>query len=83
MGTADYVEAVIGEGQFRRDKAEHLPQASVAERRNPAVLEEVERDLIARAFEGHASRTAAAARELGIHRSTLWRKMKRYGIATR
>ena len=46
-----------------------------------AVLEQVERDLIARALERHSGRTAAAARELGIHRSTLWRKMKRYGIA--
>jgi len=46
-----------------------------------AVLEQVERDLIAQALERHSGRTAAAARELGIHRSTLWRKMKRYGIA--
>ena len=65
-----------------RDKAEHLPQASVAEGRNLAVLEEVERDLIARALERHGGSTAAAAEELGIHRSTLWRKIKRYGIDT-
>jgi transcriptional regulator with PAS, ATPase and Fis domain len=45
-----------------------------------AVLEQVERDLIARALERHSGRTAAVARELGIHRSTLWRKIKRYGI---
>jgi len=63
-----------------RDKAEHLPQASVAEERNLAVLEAVERDLIARALERHGGRTAAAAEELGIHRSTLWRKIKRYGL---
>jgi transcriptional regulator of acetoin/glycerol metabolism len=39
--------------------------------------------LIARALERHDGSTAAAAKELGIHRSTLWRKIKRYGIATR
>ena len=66
-----------------RDMAEHLPQDSVVAGRNLAVLEEVERDLIARALERHDGSTAAAAKELGIHRSTLWRKIKRYGIATR
>jgi len=66
-----------------RDSAEHLPQDSVVAGRNFAVLEEVERDLIARTLERHGGSTAAAAEELGIHRSTLWRKIKRYGIATR
>lgn len=47
-----------------------------------SVLENVERDLIVRALERHSGRTAAAAKELRIHRSTLWRKIKRYGIAT-
>jgi transcriptional regulator of acetoin/glycerol metabolism len=48
-----------------------------------SVLENVERDLIVRALERHRGHTAAAAKELGVHRSTLWRKIKRYGIATR
>lgn len=46
-----------------------------------AVLDTMERDLIARSLERHGGRIALAAQELGIHRSTLWRKMKRYGLA--
>jgi transcriptional regulator of acetoin/glycerol metabolism len=45
-----------------------------------AVLEAVERDLVARSLERHRGRTADAAAELGIHRSTLWRKMKRFRL---
>jgi PAS domain S-box-containing protein len=69
-------------GYLSRDKAGHLPQMSAADGRNFAVLEEVERNLIARALERHRGRIAAAAKELGIHRSTLWRKLKRYGLPT-
>ena len=56
-------------------------RAEPLESQNLAVLENVERDLITRALERHSGSTAAAARELGIHRSTLWRKIKRYGLA--
>jgi transcriptional regulator with PAS, ATPase and Fis domain len=64
----------------RKDK-EFPPDSNLPAGQELAVLEQVERDLIAQALERHSGRTAAAARELGIHRSTLWRKMKRYGIA--
>jgi PAS domain S-box-containing protein len=47
-----------------------------------AVLEAVERDLVARSLERHRGRTADAAAELGIHRSTLWRKMKRFRLVS-
>jgi PAS domain S-box-containing protein len=57
--------------------------ASLPEGENMSVLDNVERDLIVRALERHRGRCAAAAKELGVHRSTLWRKIKRYGIATR
>jgi transcriptional regulator with PAS, ATPase and Fis domain len=59
------------------------PPASLPEGENISVLDSVERDLIVRALERHRGRSAAAAKELGVHRSTLWRKIKRYGIATR
>ena len=60
-----------------------LAPASLPEGENMSVLDNVERDLIVRALERHRGRSAAAAKELGVHRSTLWRKIKRYGIATR
>jgi len=47
-----------------------------------AVLETVERDLIAGALDRHHGQTARAAAELGIHRSTLWRKMKRFQLVS-
>ena len=56
---------------------------NIPEGEDMSVLDNVERDLIVRALERHRGRTAAAAKELGVHRSTLWRKIKRYGIATR
>jgi PAS domain S-box-containing protein len=56
--------------------------AALSKGEDMSVLENVERDLIVRTLERHKGRTAAAAKELGVHRSTLWRKIKRYGIAT-
>jgi transcriptional regulator of acetoin/glycerol metabolism len=40
-----------------------------------------ERDLLLRALEEHRWNKGAAAATLGIDRSTLWRKMRRLGIA--
>jgi transcriptional regulator with PAS, ATPase and Fis domain len=45
-------------------------------------LEEVERQHIGRVLEDMAGNVSAAAARLGISRTTLWRKMKRYGITT-
>jgi transcriptional regulator with PAS, ATPase and Fis domain len=57
-------------------------RANFSQGEDLAVLDVIERDLIVRALERHRGSTAAAARELKIHRTTLWRKMKRYSIAT-
>ena len=64
-------------GYLSRDQAEPRRQRSVADGRNFAFIEEVERKLIARALGRHGGRTAAAAKELGTHRFTLWRKLQR------
>jgi PAS domain S-box-containing protein len=73
-------------------QARHLPSYLTAkggdqsarsiEGQDLAVLEAVERDLVVRSLERHRGRTADAAAELGIHRSTLWRKMKRFRLVS-
>ncbi len=65
----------------RKDK-EPSARANLTEKQDLSVLDNIERDLIAQALSRHEGNTAAAAVELGIHRSTLWRKMKRYGLFT-
>ena len=44
-------------------------------------LQDIERDYIQDALRRHEGDRRAAAEQLGIHRTTLWRKMKRLGIA--
>jgi transcriptional regulator with PAS, ATPase and Fis domain len=67
---------------------EHLPEVFVT--RSPkdkilsdrkTTLREVERQMITDAFRRNHNNRLAAARELGIHKSTLFRKMKSLGIA--
>ncbi len=59
-----------------REWAVRHPMARVA--RSPLALDEAER--IRSVLEKHAGNRIAAARELGISRTTLWRKIKRYGL---
>jgi len=67
---------------------EHLP-ASIAEKARgaaplasaPATLEEMEKALISRALRRHEGNKTKAAEQLGIHKSTLYRKLDRYGIS--
>jgi len=68
---------------LRSEQIEVPARAKISEEQDLAVLEKVERDLIASALERNGGNTGMAAKELGIHRTTLWRKMKRYGIASR
>ena len=44
-------------------------------------LSELERQAIVAAIRKHGGRKSLAAKELGIHRTTLWRKMKLYGLS--
>ena len=44
-------------------------------------LSQLERQAIIAALRKHNGRKSQAAKELGIHRTTLWRKMKRHGVA--
>ena len=61
----------------------HASVAASGKKELEAARDQVERDLILRAIqrtEGHLER---AARELGMSRVTLWRKMKKHGLTKR
>ena len=45
------------------------------------VLKNTEAKLIARTLKKHGGNRTRAAEELGIHRVTLFRKMKKYGLS--
>ncbi|MBW1981335.1 MAG: sigma 54-interacting transcriptional regulator [Deltaproteobacteria bacterium] len=53
-----------------------------SEQHDLATLQELERELIRKALERHQGSITGAARDLGIHRSTLWRKMKKYQLTS-
>jgi len=67
-----------------RIRSDHLPPrllpAGGAGLGLPASLDEAEADFLMRALASHGWNRAATARDLGIHKTTLWRKMKRLGI---
>jgi transcriptional regulator with PAS, ATPase and Fis domain len=62
---------------------EHLPEHMVQESRltgGTLYHEKSEREVILEALQRHGGSRAGVSRELGMHRTTLWRKMKSYGI---
>jgi DNA-binding NtrC family response regulator len=68
-------------------RVEHLPPElhpdalAGAERHAPRTLQEVERAHIERTLRAHRANRTHAARELGISRATLIKKIKEYGLA--
>ncbi|MBN2208982.1 MAG: sigma 54-interacting transcriptional regulator [Candidatus Coatesbacteria bacterium] len=48
----------------------------------PGTLRDVEKRLIVEALERNGGNRLATARELGVHKTTLWRKMRRLGLMT-
>jgi DNA-binding NtrC family response regulator len=63
---------------------EHLPAHITADAQlsTRPLTHDTERRIIEEALRRHNGNRSAAASELRMHRSTLWRKLKTYGIGT-
>jgi len=64
---------------------EHLPdplrpEGAARHKASPLSLSDLEAELIREALAKNDNNRAATARQLGIHKTTLWRKMKKLGI---
>ena len=62
---------------------EHLPQKIIDSARAPGRTRAnalTERAIISESLDRHAGNRQKTARELGMHRSTLWRKLRQYGL---
>lgn len=67
--------APIRVGQLELGEAIFLPR-----REGPTTLAEREKDAIVRSLEAHNWRLAETAKTLGISRTTLWRRLRAYGL---
>ena len=63
--------------------AEHQDAQATGDAPLPDVLERIERDELVRAMEEAGGSKAAAARALGINRSTLYYRLRKHGLAER
>ncbi len=63
-----------------RDLSLDIPLGEVGSEEGRGTLKELQRRHILSALERHGGNQAEAARELGIGRNTLWRRLKEYGL---
>ena len=79
---------IVGRGA-ERIEVRHLPadvrdsSVPMADHHVPRTLEDVERAHIERTLRAHSANRTHAARELGISRATLIKKIKEYGLNPR
>ena len=76
-----FILCKAGPIEMRHLPAEVRPEALAPPASGVATLSDMERDRILAALARHGDNRAAAARELGIHKTTLWRKLKKLGLA--
>ncbi|MGE3662821.1 MAG: sigma-54-dependent Fis family transcriptional regulator [Pseudonocardia sp.] len=86
-GNVRQLQAVVGEAlaaaRGRAVDLAHLPEdirLRAAGRHRLSPLEELERDAIARALHEHGGNKNRVAEALGISRSTLYRRLRRFGV---
>jgi DNA-binding NtrC family response regulator len=72
---------LLGRGEATAPDAAPPPASSPADAdRDTWTLAAVERDHILRVLKRHQGNASAAARQLGVSRTTLWRKLREYGL---
>ncbi len=74
-----HIDDVSSQGRDTK-RAEAVPDRFIAQNGEVAPLADVERDLIAYALRHYGYRMSRVARALGIGRSTLYRKLREYGL---
>ena len=72
--------ADAGAGASRVGDAAPPPAPATEPARDAWSLAEVEKEHIQRVLERHRGNATAAAKQLGISRTTLWRKLRQYGL---
>ena len=71
---------VFGAAPVAADNYQLKIQTAVRMSRQPAVSERSERAIIEESLSRNQGNRQLTARELGMHRSTLWRKIRQYGL---
>ena len=74
---ADLRQAGPGSAERREGPASRPASTASAEAQS---LDQLERQAVVSALRRSGGSKSLAAKELGIHRTTLWRKMKHYGL---
>lgn len=75
----DFVRIQL-ENRFFQNKIELISSAEPDETKNLSVTENLEREQIIKLLQQYDGNRSKVAKELGIGRTTLWRKLKQYGI---
>jgi PAS domain S-box-containing protein len=73
-------ETVIGLDSLPKDLTLSVAAGPSVPSREKTPFDKAEFDIIEKALNEHQGNRTRAAKELGIDRSTLWRKMKKYGL---